>query len=376
MEPRHGHSGLFVLMLLGMVAILILLPLLGVLASGESLANYLEFPPLTRHVQHAAFSWWAFVLFSAINLMLLAGIAYLLRSAHQKVRSLSQLTYHRFPRWGWMGLAVLASGWLLAWSRFEWFRTFQGHTFCLPWIGYILLVNALCFWRSNRSPLTDYPGRFLLLFPISAAFWWFFEYLNRFVQNWYYVGPVHYGPLAYTLFASLAFSTVLPAVLSTYRFLLTYRVFGAGLDGQPALPLVDGKGAAIFLLMVSGMGLLLLGRFPNHLFALVWVAPLFIITSMQALAHRPTLFASLVQGDWRPVITPAIAALVCGFFWEMWNIGSLARWEYAIPFVDRFHIFAMPVLGYGGYLPFGLECLVLCRLLLPGDMVFPWQQAA
>ena len=49
----------------------------------------------------------------------------------------------------------------------------------------------------------------------------------------------------------------------------------------------------------------------------------------------------------------ALAGLFCGFFWELWNAHSLARWEYTIPWVDRFHLFEMPLLGYAGYLPFG-----------------------
>jgi hypothetical protein len=58
------------------------------------------------------------------------------------------------------------------------------------------------------------------------------------------------------------------------------------------------------------------------------------------------------------------AALVCGFFWEMWNWGSLARWEYSIPHVDRFRVFEMPLLGYAGYLPFGIECAAIAALVL------------
>ena len=50
----------------------------------------------------------------------------------------------------------------------------------------------------------------------------------------------------------------------------------------------------------------------------------------------------------------------------MWNIGSLARWAYTVPYVDRYRIFAMPILGYGGYLPFGLECLAVGQLVLGG----------
>ena len=53
------------------------------------------------------------------------------------------------------------------------------------------------------------------------------------------------------------------------------------------------------------------------------------------------------------VALSAMAALVCGFFWGMWNYYSYAKWVYAIPHVQRFRVFEMPVLGYVGYLPFG-----------------------
>jgi hypothetical protein len=62
-------------------------------------------------------------------------------------------------------------------------------------------------------------------------------------------------------------------------------------------------------------------------------------------------------------VSAALAALICGFFWEMWNFYSLAKWKYSIPFVHRFEIFEMPLLGYAGYLPFGLECMVIADLI-------------
>ena len=48
-----------------------------------------------------------------------------------------------------------------------------------------------------------------------------------------------------------------------------------------------------------------------------------------------------------------------GFFWEMRDNPSLARWSYTLPHVSCCRLFEMPILGYGGYLPFGLECLVV-----------------
>ncbi len=75
------------------------------------------------------------------------------------------------------------------------------------------------------------------------------------------------------------------------------------------------------------------------------------------------ILCELTTGNWTGVVAAALAAVTCGVFWEMWNYFSLAKWEYSIPFVHRFQIFEMPLLGYAGYLPFGLQCAVLGSML-------------
>ena len=81
---------------------------------------------------------------------------------------------------------------------------------------------------------------------------------------------------------------------------------------------------------------------------------------------RPTIFAPLGQGNWSRLCLLALSALICGFFWEMWNYYSLAKWVYDVPYVQRFHIFEMPLLGFAGYLPFGLECAVIADSMAHG----------
>jgi len=90
-----------------------------------------------------------------------------------------------------------------------------------------------------------------------------------------------------------------------------------------------------------------------------------------ALAKLWSPFSPIGQrGDWSPVILIALATLVNGFFWEFWNFGSEwfhddaptnpNYWKYSVPYVDKFHIFSeMPVLGYFGYLLFGIVCWIL-----------------
>lgn len=370
LQNRWGRWAIITIMTIMLAG----LPLVGILLAGKPVTPYLEFPPLTRYIQHAPFSGWIFGIFAIIDLLLIVSIGRLLMGARRQPFT-APTSRHRFPVWGWAGLIVMAGGWLLAWTRFPWFAPLQGHTFCLPWTGYILLVNGLCVRRSGRSLLTDAPGQFLLLIPVSALFWWFFEYLNRFVQNWYYTGVDDFTPLSYTLFASLAFATVLPAVLSTHRLLLTLHLFHEGLRHNLVIHAPCPRRFSTAVLAISCAGLLFLGIWPDGLFALLWVSPLILLSALQALGGCPTIFTPLRRGDWRSLTAAPLAALICGFFWELWNIGSLARWHYTVPYVDRYHLFAMPILGYGGYLPFGLECLAIGAMVMARHFLFPESEA-
>lgn len=161
------------------------------------------------------------------------------------------------------------------------------------------------------------------------------------------------------LYATLSFSTVLPAVLGTRDLLLESRWIETGFRSYCRLTFPHPRLAAGGILLVASAGLTAIGIWPNLLFSLLWVSPLLIIVSLQVMLGEEHLLAPIGRGDWRMAIACAGSALVCGFFWEMWNYYSLARWVYTVPFVDRFHIFEMPILGYAGYLPFGLQCAVI-----------------
>ena len=105
-----------------------------------------------------------------------------------------------------------------------------------------------------RQPLS-----FLLLFPASAGFWWFFEYLNRFAQNWSYTG-IEFGPDEYFLFATLSFSTVLPAITGTRELLLSFSWWNRTYEHFFRLRISSPRLLAATVLVASGAGLLLLGR--------------------------------------------------------------------------------------------------------------------
>ncbi len=342
----------------------LVLPLLaGIVATGSELAPYLEFPPLTRAVAQPPFSPPVFCALASIVVAAVAPLA--LVGLRYRAPLRPEAPARPLPTWIWAGLALTGGGWLLAWSRLEWFADLQRHTFLPLWLGYIVIVNALHRRAAGWCLLIDHPRYLAALACVSTVFWWYFEFANRVTANWYYRGVETFGAGEYALFASLSFATVLPAVISTYLWLLAIPRLAGPYAGLRPLRVRRPRalGAGVWLLAVLGLAMLPLR--PDLAYPLVWIAPLLVVCGARAACGQPTVFAALASGDWRPFALAPLAALGCGLCWELWNWRSLAHWEYAVPYVDRFHLFRMPLLGYAGYLPFGLECLAVA-LLVPG----------
>jgi hypothetical protein len=279
----------------------------------------------------------------------------------------SPLPARSFPWWGALAGFLGLATWAVAWCPLEPLAGIRRFTFSPLWLAYIVFVNALTYRQTGQCMMTHRPRTFLLLFPVSAVFWWYFEYLNRFAQNWYYVGISDMSPAQYAVFATLPFSTVLPAVLGTYEHLVASCPFSMPRGSAPVgTPLENRPPRTHRLLAAGGLlifaaGLALIGLWPDYLFPLLWVSPLAVVFCLQKLFGTDT-FVDSTPAPIRTLAQLALAALICGFFWEMWNSLSLAKWRYAVPFVNRFHLFEMPGLGYAGYLPFGLECAAIAHL--------------
>ncbi len=266
-----------------------------------------------------------------------------------------------------IGAVLNAVAWVSAWARVG---PLAHYSFFPLWLGFIFIVDALAEARSGTSLWRRNHRAFVALFIISAPFWWYFERLNRYVGNWHYLTPQHYGALAYVFWASLAFSTVIPAVLSVAELL---GAFGGG--AYAVRPLVRLPALAAITMIAIGVGTLALSLvFPHQCFPFLWLSLLLILDPINDRFGEPSVIGMLHAHFYARIVRLMAAGLVCGFFWEMWNYWSLPKWYYTVPYVGFGKVFEMPILGYSGYLPFALEIFVVyhfARLITRRLGLFP-----
>ena len=253
------------------------------------------------------------------------------------------------PYRGLLGITLIALFWSASWLKLG----ILGHYSFFPlWLGYILTIEGLVLRRTGTSLIQRNPWTFAGMFVIATPFWWFFEGVNQFTENWRYLGNEDRSTTHFILFSSWAFSIVVPAVLETAEFLSSVRF----MDRLNTGPLVKPSKRFITGAVVIGVVCLIaLVIWPRYAFPVTWLGVFFILDPINYLQGRPSVLSAVKHGEWRLPWSLALGALICGFFWEMWNFHAIPKWEYDIAFFEFWHIFEMPLLGYGGYLPFGLE---------------------
>jgi hypothetical protein len=125
------------------------------------------------------------------------------------------------------------------------------------------------------------------------------------------------------------------------------------------------------LLVLSTGSLFAAGLSPDKLFFVLWISPAILIAVVLDKLGIWTPLRSIGKGNWRPVLVFALTYLAAGLCLECENYFSAARingvaiyseqpafWQYNLPYISRFHLFEMPILGFFGYMPFGIYCWV------------------
>ena len=253
------------------------------------------------------------------------------------------------PYRGLLGLLLIAIAWPLSWAQSG---TGLQYTFFPLWLGFILAIDGLVLRRTGTSLIVRSPKIMAAMFVVAMPYWWTFEAINSVTHNWVYIGSKENTNVLDYLESSLAFSVVIPAVFEVSELIGSFG-FIKRFARLPALVLNRRQVILVAVLGLTSLAALLV--WPTYLFPITWICLFFIFDPINHLTGRPSIISQVRNGDFRLVIAFALGALVCGFFWEMWNNEASVSWEYNVGIFDFARVFQMPLLGYGGYLPFGLE---------------------
>jgi hypothetical protein len=265
------------------------------------------------------------------------------------------------PMYGWIGALIVALSQAAVFARLE--PSYHWHT-PIAWTGYILLADAFVWKRRGASWLRNNPAELFFLACASVPLWVVFEIYNKYsLRNWYYIGlPDNSTLRAFGYIWS--FATIWPAIFETADVVSSIRDRRAPMD-RTETPAPRPLGAAGWLSVAAG-GVMLIAPFvlrsspiATYLAAPVWLGFILVLDPLNARAGSESIL-----GDWRKHRTSRLtnllaAGLLCGFLWEFWNYWSGTKWFYNVPILPSVKIFEMPVLGFGGFPPFAVECFVM-----------------
>jgi len=352
---------------------LVLLPYFGshIHYNGEFPDNFFEYPPL-QPGEKAPFNK---IIFGVLSIAFIGtAVLYLYpkifgfkKVVQPKTKAVKKVA---FPSWFWIGLIMWAGTlillfiragepkWLLHWSDLP---IFWGFTFLLDGIVYKR--------KGGESIIENSPREMVGIAVASVAGWMIFEYLNFFVdENWFYPAGNIVPQNEFLLYAIIGSSGLLPMAFEWYSLLRTFKGLRNRWDNGIKIS-IPGWLLSIFLI-VGFLGMFASGLFPDGLFFSLWVSPLAILAIILNKFKIWTPFNPIKTGNWTPILLFALTYLFQGVTMEAWNYFSAthgangivtyapAYWVYSIPFVDEPKLFEMPILGYLGYLPFGVYCWV------------------
>ncbi len=221
----------------------------------------------------------------------------------------------------------------------------------IVWYGYILFVDSIIYKIKKKSLISTYPRELLLMMALSLPFWLIFEFYNLFTLTWTYSN--------YTWYVHLAdFTVIMPALLITFMLLSALNI-GKGLDAKtktkPSKP-----PSRLWLLVLFGAFVSVLPiMITNTGYFVMWLGLLLFFEPLNFLMKRTSLLQKATAGERSPIARLLLSGLIVGLLLEFWNYQAYPKWSYNIPYLlPGLHLFAMPILGYIGYLTFAAEAYV------------------
>jgi hypothetical protein len=298
----------------------------------------------------------------------------------------------------WLGLAMMAVSETATLLRVEPFWSWNTP---IAWTGFIIFADSVTYRVRGESWIRSAPREFALLALLSIPLWLIFEGYNQVIDNWYYTGLPENIALGYFGYA-WSFATISPAIFEGAELIGVARGSrgpggsggsggsgrsgGSGGSGGPGGP----GGSGLFmsdapdrpgpprlpgLLSVSVGALMLASPFlvspavARYLAAPVWLGFIFLLDPINARLGAESLWVDWRAGRLDRTINLALSGFRGGVLGEFWNYWAGAKWHYAVPIMEQWKIFEMPLPGYFGFPPFALECFTMYvfvrRLLSP-----------
>ena len=236
----------------------------------------------------------------------------------------------------------------------------------IAWTGFILFADSVVWRARKRSWIRSSPAEFVFLAAISIPLWLVFEFYNLYIDNWYYTGlPETFWVRQFGY--AWSFATIWPAIFEAADLIDAWRRAPHGLHlGRTHTYLALGNPRVAGWISV-GLGAALLVWpliWPSrYLAAPVWLGFIFLLEPVNIRLGEASIYQHSRSAGYAAISNLLMSGFLCGVLWEFWNYWSGTKWIYNVPILPSVRIFEMPILGFGGFPPFALECFVMYTAL-------------
>ena len=265
----------------------------------------------------------------------------------------------RLPLYGWLGLLVILVSQAGVFAHIEPF--YHWHT-PIAWTGFILLADAVVWKRRANSWIRDNRPELLFVACASVPLWVLFELYNKYsIYSWYYVGLPDLRLVRLFGYA-WSFATITPAIFETADLVSSVRDrrFTPARNESACLrPQLLGAAAWTEVAIGAALVAIPIVVHTPYLAASVWLGFIFLLDPLNARAGAESILGDLRAARRGRLINLLIAGLACGIVWEFFNYWSATKWIYNVPILPNLKIFEMPILGFGGFPPFAVECFAM-----------------
>lgn len=357
------------LWIIAIVAIMFLLPYVGGLIRFKGyFPSYLfTYPPIVPQAK-SSFNMYVFsaILLFFIATVLLYIFPKLFGFKRIKVVPIPKKNERKLPIWFWISLIIWLVSLFILWGKFSGIIWLLKFIDILLWWSFTLMIDGYVFFRTGGRSLVSIRHRELIGIGFaSITGWMIFEYFNFFVDdNWYYPQGNQMPPAEFLCFSMIASTAVFPISFEFYSLFNTFENFKKKYSNGIRLLLPKWLKITLFIVCLGVM--FAISYFPDVLFFTLWLCPLIILSLLLEELHIWSPFTPIKEGNWSPLLLIALSWVVAGLFVECWNYFSAYHvngaiitqntlyWAYSVPYVDVLHVFEMPLLGYIGYLPYGI----------------------